>query len=61
MTGFTFSEEQIRSAPPAVRQWVETEIVAALHALAEAPRQPAPVHSAELAACTPDEIGRAHV
>lgn len=55
MTSFTFSAEQIRSAPPAVRQWIENEVVATLRALTEAPHQPPPAHSAELAACTPEE------
>jgi hypothetical protein len=30
MTGFTFSAEQVRSAPPEVRRWIEGEIVRAL-------------------------------
>jgi len=53
MTGFTFTVEQIRSAPPDVRLWVENEIATAFRALAIQP--PSPVHSAELAACTSEE------
>jgi len=30
MTRFTFSEEQIRSAPPAVRQWLESGVMASV-------------------------------
>jgi hypothetical protein len=32
MTNFTFSIEQVRSAPPEVRRWIEHEIRAALAA-----------------------------
>jgi hypothetical protein len=53
MTGFTFTAEQIRSAPPEVRLWVENEIANAFRALAN--QSPAPEHSAELAACTSEE------
>ncbi len=56
MTSFTFTAEQIRSAPPEVRLWFETEIAAAFRALAVTP--PAPEHPAELAACTPAEALR---
>jgi len=55
VASFTFSAEQIRSAPPEVRQWIENDVVATLHALAEPPHRPSPAHSAELAACTPEE------
>ncbi|HTW87012.1 MAG TPA: hypothetical protein VMD75_03295 [Candidatus Binataceae bacterium] len=54
MTSFTFSPEQVRSAPPAVRQWIANEIAADLRALMEA-HQEHPGHPAELAACSPDE------
>lgn len=55
MTSFTFTAEQIRSAPAEVRLWLENEIAAALRALvAQAP----PGHEAELAACTPEEAAR---
>ncbi len=30
MTSFTFSAEQVRSAPPEVRRWMENEIARAL-------------------------------
>ncbi len=56
VTSFTFTAEQIRSAPPEVRLWVENEIAAAFRGLAATP--PAPEHSAELAACTPAEALR---
>jgi hypothetical protein len=57
MTSFTFSLEQLRSAPPEVRRWIENEIAATLGGLARehAPSEP---HSAELAACTPEEALR---
>jgi hypothetical protein len=56
MTSFTFSAEQLRTAPPEVRRWAEAEIARAFAPLAE--RQPAPVHSAPLAVCTPAEAAQ---
>jgi hypothetical protein len=57
VTSFTFSAEQLRSAPPAVRQWIENEIAATLRVLAGA-RHEASGHSGELAACTPQEASQ---
>jgi hypothetical protein len=55
MTSFTFSLEQLRTAPPEVRHWVEHEIGAALGALGRLDRDQSQVHKAALAACTPEE------
>lgn len=55
MTSFTFTAEQIRSAPGEVRRWFENEIATAF---ALAGQQPPPAHAAELAACTPQEALR---
>jgi hypothetical protein len=55
MTSFTFSVEQLRSAPLEVRRWVENEIGAALNGLGRAEHEHAEPHRAELAACTPEE------
>jgi len=57
MTGFTFSAEQIRSAPPEVRRWVEHEIASSLAGIAVPTRDP-PLHAAALAACTPGEAAQ---
>jgi hypothetical protein len=54
VTSFTFSAEQVNSAPPEVRQWMVNEISATLLALTKAHREPPP-HSPQLAACTLDE------
>lgn len=40
MTAFTFSVEQIRSAPPEVRRWIVTEISRAFSAIAGVSSQP---------------------
>jgi hypothetical protein len=53
VTGFTFTLEQIKSAPPEVRLWLEQEIAAAFRSLATT--APAPAHSPELSACTAEE------
>jgi hypothetical protein len=55
VTSFTFSEEQVRSAPPEVRQWIINEVTAALLALTKDRPVPSPAHAANLAACTLDE------
>ena len=53
MISFAFTVDQIRSAPPEVRRWIETAIISALREVATP--QPQPAHSSELASCTPDE------
>ena len=53
MISFAFTIDQIRSAPPEVRRWIETEIIGALRDAAS-PR-PEPAQSPELAACSPEE------
>jgi hypothetical protein len=54
VTSFTFSAEQLRSAPPEVRQWVQEEIASALLSVAKQHPE-AGEHSGSLAACTPEE------
>lgn len=56
MTSFSFTVEQIKSAPPEVRHWIENEIASAFRSLMTA--APAPQHAPELAACTPQEALR---
>ena len=53
MISFAVTVDQIRSAPPEVRRWLEAEIVGALREAASS--RPEPAHSPELAACSPDE------
>jgi hypothetical protein len=55
MTSFTFTPEQVRSAPPEVRRWIEHEIAATLAALSKSEHDPSQVHAAALAACMPHE------
>ncbi len=59
MTAFTFSAEQLRTAPPDVRRWVANEIAHALAGIAapqpEMPRPEPPSDTAALAACTPPQ------
>jgi hypothetical protein len=58
MTSFTFSIEQVRSAPPEVRRWIERETTAALAALNRPEHDPSQVHAAALAACMPQEAAQ---
>ncbi|MGA8757738.1 MAG: hypothetical protein WB611_15645 [Stellaceae bacterium] len=53
MTSFTFSLEQLRSAPPEVRRWIETEIAAAVSGMTGLEHCPSEPHSAELATAPP--------
>ena len=55
MTSFTLSVEQVRSAPPEVRRWIEREVAAALAAVNRSEHDPSRVHAAALAACMPQE------
>jgi len=55
MTSFTFSVEQLKAAPPEVRRWVEHEIGVALGALGRFDHDQSQIHTAALAACTPEE------
>jgi hypothetical protein len=57
MTSFTFTAEQIRSAPPEVRRWIENQIIAAL-AQARPEHMPEPAHAAALSACSFEEAAQ---
>lgn len=52
MVGITLSAEQIRSAPPEVRQWLEQQIAALLSPLPMQPPHPGP----KLVRCTRPEL-----
>lgn len=56
MIGITLSVEQIRSAPPEVRRWIEHEVIAALGMAAPAAAATTPTQASKLAACTSDDI-----
>jgi hypothetical protein len=55
MTSFTFTPEQVRSAPLEVRRWIEHEVATTLAALSKSEHDPSEVHAAALAACMPQE------
>jgi len=55
MTSFTFTPEQVRSAPLEVRRWIEHEIATTLAALSKSEHDPSQIHAAALAACMPQE------
>jgi hypothetical protein len=54
MISFAFSLDQVKSAPPEVRRWIEGEAVAALSRTEPDSSHP---HAAALEACTPEEAG----
>jgi hypothetical protein len=54
MTSFTFSAEQIKSAPPEARRWMENEIAKAL-GLQAPEHDPSRMQAGAIAACTIDE------
>ncbi len=53
MIGITLTTDQIRSAPPEVRRWIEHQVIASLGIAAEAPG--APSQTAHLAALNSEE------
>ncbi|MGA7803640.1 hypothetical protein [Bradyrhizobium sp.] len=56
MIGITLTTDQIRNAPPQVRQWIEHEVIASLGLAADAPATPAPPpQMAHLVACSAEE------
>lgn len=60
MIGITLTDEQIRGAPPVVRQWIEQQVMASLGVAGAAPAQSAPKaqpprQPAHLVACGRDE------
>ncbi|OPY98860.1 hypothetical protein A5906_30310 [Bradyrhizobium sacchari] len=55
MTGVTLTAEQIRNAPPPVRQWIEQEVIGAL-GLAPRTQAAAPPQAAHLVACSVEDM-----
>ncbi|CAL75259.1 conserved hypothetical protein [Bradyrhizobium sp. ORS 278] len=61
MIGITLTADQIRSAPPEVRRWIEHQVLAGLGlGPEEAPPAPPalPVPGAHLVACSADDAGK---
>ena len=58
MTSFTFSAEELKSAPAEVRRWLLGRIERDLMTLMSAPPGSPAIHASALAACTPDEAAR---
>jgi hypothetical protein len=58
MTSFTFSAEQIRSAPPEARRWMENEIAKALGSQAHSEHGPSRTQAGALATTTIDEAAQ---
>jgi len=55
MIGITLTTDQIRSAPPEVRRWIEHEVIASLGLAADAPVKAAPPQAAHLAAASVED------
>src|ERR1700746_1673852 len=60
MISFTFSLDQVKSAPPEVRRWIEREAAAALAALSRPEPDPSHPHAAALATCTLQEAAEVY-
>ncbi|MGY3450229.1 hypothetical protein [Bradyrhizobium sp. USDA 4353] len=59
MIGITLTADQIRSAPPEVRRWIEHQVLAGLGLGPETPPAPSlPVQGAHLVACTNDDAAK---
>jgi hypothetical protein len=58
VTSFTFSAEQVRSAPPEVRRWIENEIAQAIAIIGRPRHDPSQLQGASLAACASEEAMR---
>jgi hypothetical protein len=55
MIGITLTTDQIRKAPPQVRQWIEHEVIASLGLAADAPPAAEPNQGAHLVGCNPED------
>jgi len=60
MMSFSFSIDQVRSAPPEVRRWIEREVTAAVALLQGVEHDPSHLHEASMAACTPQEAAEVY-
>jgi hypothetical protein len=60
MISFTFSLDQVKSAPPEVRRWIEREAAAALASLSWPDPDASHPHAAALAACTVEETAEVY-
>jgi len=55
LTAFTFTAQDLMTAPAEVRRWLIGKLEGELLSFASAPPASPPVHSPQLAACTPEE------
>lgn len=55
MIGITLTTDQIRNAPPQVRQWIEHEVIASLGLGAETPAASPPQSAGHLVACSVED------
>lgn len=55
MIGITLTTDQIRNAPPQVRQWIEHEVIASLGLAADAPQAAEHSHGAHLIGCNTED------
>lgn len=60
MISLTFSLDQLKSAPPEVRRWIEREAAAALAALSRPEPDPPHSHAAALSTCTLPEAAEVY-
>lgn len=58
MVSFTFSEDEVKSAPLEVRRWIEARLGATLGSRAAAETKPSAPEHGTLAECTPEEMAQ---
>ncbi len=58
MVSFTFSEEEVRAAPPEVRHWIEARLSSALGPRPGSEARPSSPEHGTLADCSPDEMAQ---
>lgn len=56
MVSFTFSEDEVRAAPPEVRHWIEARLASALGSRPGAETRPSTPEHGTLADCSPEEM-----
>jgi hypothetical protein len=58
MVSFTFSEDEVRAAPPEVKRWIEARLLAGLGSRPAPERKPSTPEHGTIADCSPEETAQ---